>query len=518
MYSIQSLFGSHSKQQPQQQVLSLNPGQLLTGKVLKHYPDQLASVHIRGMTVMAKLETPVAAGSSYWFLVEQGKNLPTLKIVQPEANQSLLKADVFADAKWAARPEANQLLQHMRAAGVPFSTTQLEEGVQLIRQLPSFDRSGFPIIARMIQEQLPLSPIVYHAVHSLNQPESLSNSLSGLLKANVGNGEGEAIQTLQTLLQKAQGPVVRSPLNEVLRILTDPSSSNETKQASVQLLARLGWPQVSFSTDPNQLINSLQTLNRAHPTDLTQLLTQPQQRSLAEQWPAVIKQNLTPLEKDIVQKVLIQTVSQSVNVEASTIPFAKQLQQLIQLTGYQHEADMLAGKQEPPTIKAALLQLLQDSASPEVRTLAESALHKITGHQLQSVQTDSMVNLLLQFPLKLGDVQSDLTLQFQGKKQNDGSIDPGHCKLLFLLSLEHLKETMIEVTIQKRVAKVTITNHQEKPTYLLSLLEPHLRERLEDGNYQLSSLSWQQWTKDTESKQLKIESFQNDAQRMDIRI
>ncbi|TSB46393.1 hypothetical protein [Alkalicoccobacillus porphyridii] len=517
MVDIQSLRTNIKHANAQKPVLSLQTGQLITGKVLKHFPDQLASISIRGMTVMAKLETPVAAGSSYWFLVQQGNMLPTLKIMQPDSDNALLKTDDFAQGKWTSSNEAAMLLRSMRESAIPFTSKQLEEGVSLLKQ---FGSKELPIIGRMIQEQLPLTPSVLQAIRSIDGTEGLSKTLSTLIQAQNRNGEGEALHSIQNLLQRAQGPDVSSPINEVLRIIIDSTSDQELKQAAVRILSRLGWPDITNTTQPDELMEQWRARSGPSLTpDFKQLLLHTNdQRTLMERWPSVVTQQLLPKEREVMQAAIKHSVSDTVLSEGKPIPFAKQLQQIIQLTGYQHEADITAGKQSTSTLKAALGQLLSEAASPEVRALAESALHKITGYQIQSLQSDSLVHLVAQFPLKLGEYQTDMTLQYQGKKKEDGNVDPNHCKLLFFLTLEHLRETMVEVTIQQRIAHVSITTNQEKPVMLMSLLEPVLKASLHKADYQLSTISWTMWSDNKKMTRSPQPSTQMDYQGLDIRI
>ncbi|MDQ0206363.1 hypothetical protein [Alkalicoccobacillus murimartini] len=518
MYGISQLFSQDALSgRNQSPLLSLKPGQLFTGNVLKHYPDQLASVSIRGMTVIAKLETPVAAGSSYWFMVKEGKDLPRLQIVQPDTPKDSFRSESFGSTKLTSSKEGQALLAHLKHAGIPFTQNQLTDGTELIKSNATSMSSGLKMIDTMIRQQLPLTPTVYHALLSLEKTEGLSESLSKLISTLGDTKSGE---TLQTMLQRAQGPITRSPIDQIIRMIQDPEVNQETKQVAVRVLAKLDWPQLTPQTSPNELVSKWNKEQVEQTSLVKQLLPNPSdQKQVSAKWATIFEQSLDSSEKDIVQTALRQSVTQTVITEGKPIPFVNQLQQLMQGAGYQHEADFHEGKPVPSSIKSVLLQLVNESGSPEVRAQAEQVLNKITGYQLHSVQSDSLVNVLVQIPMKLGEHQTDMTLQWQGKKQEDGQLNPDDCRLLFFLELEHLQETMIQVTIQHKIVQVNVTNALDKPSALIQLLEPHLRESLRKQDFKLSSISWNSWEAGkVKAKEPLKPTVHTHYQGMDIRI
>ncbi|MFP3416003.1 hypothetical protein SB773_31670, partial [Bacillus sp. SIMBA_074] len=88
-------------------------------------------------------------------------------------------------------------------------------------------------------------------------------------------------------------------------------------------------------------------------------------------------------------------------------------------------------------------------------------------------------------------IQTDLTLQWSGRKTKDGKIDPEYCRVLFYLELERLKEIIIDMQVQNRIIKVTVINGhgavlEETANQYLELL----RENLEKMDYRLSGVSF----------------------------
>ncbi|MBK5497583.1 hypothetical protein JFU50_01345 [Peribacillus sp. TH14] len=141
------------------------------------------------------------------------------------------------------------------------------------------------------------------------------------------------------------------------------------------------------------------------------------------------------------------------------------------------------------TLKPLLLKLLNEQNPASVKELAEQILNRITAQQVFSQETGPLQNLLLTLPLNLGSSQTDLTLQWSGRKKKDGKIDPDYCRILFYLELERLKETFIDMQVQNRVIKVTVINEYSKTieaaadNYLTLL-----KANLEKMDYRLSGV------------------------------
>ncbi|WP_198154974.1 hypothetical protein [Salisediminibacterium beveridgei] len=189
------------------------------------------------------------------------------------------------------------------------------------------------------------------------------------------------------------------------------------------------------------------------------------------------------------------------------------LRQFLQQMGLQHEQQMVQqfdkGEQmnarQLDTLKGQLMQFLQQNQSlPQaVQQQAEFLLSRLTGYQLMSMdQQGPTQHLLFQVPVKMGDVFQDMTLQWDGRKKSDGTIDENHCRILFYLHLTELDETVIDVQIQKRVVSITVFNDIEKPE-AFQLLQPLLESQLKEKDYHLSSLKWQQPETDSLPPHLK---------------
>ena len=179
---------------------------------------------------------------------------------------------------------------------------------------------------------------------------------------------------------------------------------------------------------------------------------------------------------------------------------AQQLKEWTKMLGLQLEhvlANLPGGGTEAltedfETLKPLLLKLLNEQHPSAVKDMAEQLLNRLTAQQVLSQDNGPMQNLLLTLPLNLGSSQTDLTLQWSGRKTKDGKIDPDYCRILFYLELENLNETVIDMQIQNRVIKVTVVNEQnEAIEAVASNYLDVLKDKLQVMDYKLSGVLFQ---------------------------
>ncbi|WP_076366557.1 hypothetical protein [Peribacillus simplex] len=198
-------------------------------------------------------------------------------------------------------------------------------------------------------------------------------------------------------------------------------------------------------------------------------------------------------------------LSHVLETEFQTIDFTKgpsiahQLKEMTKVLGLQLEHalitlsgdDMNEIPNDLETLKPLLLKLLKEQIPASIKGMAEQILNRITAQQILSQENGPIQNLLLTLPLNLGSIQTDLTLQWSGRKTIDGKIDPDYCRVLFYLELERLKETVIDMHVQNRIIKVTVINGhgavlEEAAGRYLDIL----RENLGKMDYRLSGVSF----------------------------
>ncbi|MBP3952054.1 hypothetical protein [Bacillus suaedae] len=399
--NIQTHFSKVEKQNHNQnRPVSLTPGQIIQGKVVKLFPNNIASLQINGIQLTGVLEAPLTAGERYWFEVKESKGLPHLQVLdaksskttgQPQAAsvERLLQQLGLANVKMA-----EAFTSFLTKQNINFSKQTIVTGSQLLGQLPNTEE-GLPIIAEMIKKNLPLTKEIFDAIRAVTNGPSLSSQVQGLAG----------------LLETSTNTVAR---------------------------------------------------------DIHQQLNQ------------------------IVKEMVIQPVTGS-----NQLP--EQVRTMIQMLGYSHENGLMEHVQgtrtettsQSETLKALLLQMQQQELPLNVKESASQLLHRLTGQQLLSHdQIGSLHTWLVQLPIQLGSFHTDLAIQWEGKNNTENQLDPSFCRILFYLTLERLKDMVVDVHIQNRILSVTIFNETQKPQALLDVLTPILKKSLHEQEYELLSVMW----------------------------
>lgn len=171
------------------------------------------------------------------------------------------------------------------------------------------------------------------------------------------------------------------------------------------------------------------------------------------------------------------------------------LKDMVRLLGLDLENRLSAGAggYDPDTaLKPLLLKLLQEEQPPAVRELASQLIHKLTAQQLSAAESGPIQHLQIQIPLGFAGMNNDLTIEWNGRRTEKGSIDPDYCRILFYLELEHLSETVVDMQIQNRVIRLSVLN--ERPEVLekgAAAVMNGLKERLAKLDYTLSGLRFE---------------------------
>ncbi|GEM_PF-1618291 len=202
--------------------------------------------------------------------------------------------------------------------------------------------------------------------------------------------------------------------------------------------------------------------------------------------------------------------------------FLQLQKQTVNTLGINYENQLLTDSdplKQTETIKGMLLQLIADpnQTSQEANT---KLLHLINGVQLQSVnETPTMIQASLQIPAKRLGLVKDLELEFEGKKNKNGEVNPDYCRILFYLELGNLKETIIDLNVQQRMVSITIFNNHEAIKAAAALFKNQLEINLESMNYKLSALHYKKIAgKENEREGLEISFSDPNQEGIDYRI
>ncbi|MFC0524122.1 hypothetical protein ACFFGV_11165 [Pontibacillus salicampi] len=140
------------------------------------------------------------------------------------------------------------------------------------------------------------------------------------------------------------------------------------------------------------------------------------------------------------------------------------------------------------TLKGAILKGMQENISSALLDKMQNVLHQLNGIPLQVQDTEQTMQLQLHLPGEWFGMEQNLFMDMEGKKNENGDIDPDYCRILFYLELAALKETVIDMRVQKRIVQVTIYSVNEAAADVIPALKPALESGLEKIGYQLSTV------------------------------
>jgi hypothetical protein len=442
---IQSLMMNQMWQQIRQiqpSLVELTPGQVFQGKVLKLFPDNLATVQLGGLTVTARLETPLELGQRTWLQVQPDGQPVTLKVInQPGKPNQASESSMEGLTKALGLPvtkETVSFLQKAVDAGIPLRSDSLRAFQQLVQEVGS-DPATEEAVLLALKKGLPLTKETVLALRTF----------AG--NAHVGEGLERLVQTARAVLEEPDSVPsgLKEPLQQVIgRIDVARGVLVQVTQTLTQTAQAFTSPLTEEAVSPNQQHLSMPGTDR--PFDIKQMMTELFQRLGVQH------------ERSLAQAVVEEVALATGNVE---------------------------------NVKAALLQVLQH---PEANTLPgplkehmQQMVHQLTGQQLMLTgnQTDSaFMQIALQLPLPGKENGENAFIQIESRKRGQGGIDPENCRLFFYLSMKNIGETMLDVSIVNKILSIQLYNNDEQLVGLVRALRVPLEQNLAEQGYRLSNL------------------------------
>lgn len=534
----------HRLQFSPKEVLMLRDGQIVRGKITKLFPGNKAEVQLGNHRLIAEILTPLRVGDVYYFQVHHSKSeLVRLQVLQ-EIRAQHMTQQVEQLLRSLGVPQSRQALSFVTELideRIPFDRQQLRDALQLLEKT-SYSRNNRTIITEMIARQLPLTETVFRSLQRV-ETENL-NSLLHQLKNTIHSKPIKTVEERQllTLLERLSNPQIKQqsfypqlqkkffPLIALMQLtnrdqkttLWTENEQTEWLRALRQFVQREDMIRPLATDLANELLQSkrmtndttnehiLQRVQKQFTDKLRPLLPQIMQRTFARTFslPSQTQiRTLTEMIHTLAQRETYVNANELVQQLETTsfrqLPlqtqFISHFLETVQSLGilFERQLTMLFSgqgqysKQHVENMKSFLLQMTQQDGSvrPSEQTLP--LLQFIQGMQLQTVQEQA--HLLLASFIIPGEklaLNKDLYMQFEGKKSEDGTLNPDHCRVLFVLHLKNLHETIIDMQIQKRVISLTIYNAHHVENEIFSPLQTVLAENLSELNYTLSNIKW----------------------------
>ncbi|WP_077621979.1 hypothetical protein [Sediminibacillus massiliensis] len=175
-----NLHSSLHKTLNQRPMVTLQPGQILSGRIQKLYPDQKASIQLGSSIMTAQLEAPLTIHKNYWFQVQSVGNLVRLKVLSDHGGTSAgrgikqLLQELGIPVTKSRISFVKNLLEH----NIPFGKDNLYKALLTMEQATDKGLAR-EVLVNAMQRNLPLTTAVYDALTATKQ-EQLGKLLSEL--------------------------------------------------------------------------------------------------------------------------------------------------------------------------------------------------------------------------------------------------------------------------------------------------------------------------------------------------
>ncbi|MGG7220515.1 hypothetical protein ACQXR1_09390 [Bacillus sp. ATD] len=537
--ALQHLFGRTAVPQETSNVNEALNGEkrLLLGKVLRLLGDQHALIQVGNQTVQGKLETQLRPQAYYWFSYEKtAEQTGRFQVVQSfEQNPKTIQdaAGKLLNAI-SVKPSNTALMMTgaMLKSKTPVTENDIKTAVRWMDTLPSQDaKKAIETVLFALKRDLPIHSEVLNGVHAVKSPVPLHQHISQLVQAIEQNPQQSQMMSklteAVTALLNSEIDVHAERLISKLISLTEtaktPSSANTAgnrelstpagfpEKASLPVANHLaeqrniqGEPVKTASDIPikeaRQLLakltesaekNSLQIVKEAA-NWIKAAGSTGDSKSLAASAHLQAAQ-ITDQEAEVFLKAVQQTAPHLAD-KADVLSFLSKVKTAI---GARDELAFIKAfeqgsadtSDEMQSIKLALhaIRASHEVAEP-IKQEADQLFHKLNGQLFMQQDHPSYSQIVLSFPMFSKSGIQDMTVLFKGKKEADGKLDPSHCRLLFLLQLDTLKETVVDCLIQQKVMTITIETDFELQAAIDPMV-PALKQGLKEMGYSLSGVN-----------------------------
>ncbi|BET55239.1 hypothetical protein [Bacillus subtilis] len=538
--ALQHLFGRTAVPQETSKVNEALNGEkrLLLGKVLRLLGDQHALIQVGNQTVQGKLETQLRPQAYYWFSYEKktAEQTGRLQVVQSfDQNPKTIQdaAGKLLNAMSVKTSNAALMMTGaMLKSKTPVTENDIKTAVRWMDTLPSQDtKKAVETVLFALKRDLPIHSEILNGVHAVKSPVPLHQHVSQLLQAIDQNPQQSQMMSklkeAVTVLLNSEIDVHAERLIDKLISLTDntkaPSPANTA--GSRELSTPAGSPgkasqpianhtaeqrsiqEESVKTaadipikEARQLLmkltesaekNSLQIVKEAA-NWIKAAASSGDSKSLAASAVLQVAQ-VTDQEAEVFLKAVQQTAPHLAD-KADVLSFLSKVKTAI---GARDEVAFIKAfeqgsavtSDEMQSIKLALsaLRASHEVAEP-VKQEADQLFHKLNGQLFMQQDHPSYSQIVMSFPMFSKSGVQDMTVLFKGKKEADGKLDPSHCRLLFLLQLDTLKETVVDCLVQQKVMTITIETDFELQAAIDPMV-PALKQGLKEMGYSLSGVN-----------------------------
>lgn len=520
-------------------------GQIFHGKVLKLFPQQTAEVQIGNQKMIAKLEVPLSADARYWFQVQPGEGKVHLKVLPMTDNtshsQTPISSALLKQFNLPITKEHQDTVNLFLKEQLPITKASIQGASSLLEGNNDLD-DGLTALKEIMTKNLPLTKGVFAGILSNIKNEPMLNLMETLqTRLNEGrltkSGQ-QLLSVLNELIMTGQEKTSEKVVNDLMRIWLNPNGDTDSRNAlsvlqKLSMVERKPEGQLLQELGVRLLQSSNSSLSQNASDRLAQALQNNQEVLIkhalsnelentrgthalllnkAEVAGIDLKMNLGNLseqEATLLSKVIDEMPRMNWE-DSKTI--SDHFKSLIGKLGLDYEHNLALGLKDEvhqnlpklDALKAMLLQVMRDDVQPSIKESAEQLLNKITGIQLLSQDSGLVQQYVMQIPLTFWNKSTELTVQWNGRKKENGQIDPDYCRVLFYLDLEYMHEVIVDMQIQNKIMNISIINDVKDIKFISQPFIEDLKNNLEKQGFKLSNIHFLSTNEQREKQQKKI--------------
>lgn len=538
--ALQHLFGRTAVPQETSKVNEALNGEkrLLLGKVLRLLGDQHALIQVGNQTVQGKLETQLRPQAYYWFSYEKktAEQTGRLQVVQSFDQNPKTIQDAAGKLLNAISVKTSNAALMMTGAMLksktPVTENDIKTAVRWMDTLPSQDtKKAVETVLFALKRDLPIHSEILNGVHAVKSPVPLHQHVSQLLQAIDQNPQQSQMMSklkeAVTVLLNSEIDVHAERLIDKLISLTDntkaPSPANTAGSRELSTPAgspgKASLPIANHTAEQGSIQEELVKTAADIPIKearqlLVKLTESAEKNSLqivkeAANWikaaassgdskslaaSAVLQAaQVTDQEAEVFLKAVQQTAPHLAD-KADVLSFLSKVKTAIGardevafIKAFEQGSAVTSGEMQSIKLALSALRASHEVAEP-VKQEADQLFHKLNGQLFMQQDHPSYSQIVMSFPMFSKSGVQDMTVLFKGKKEADGKLDPSHCRLLFLLQLDTLKETVVDCLVQQKVMTITIETDFELQAAIDPMV-PALKQGLKEMGYSLSGVN-----------------------------
>ena len=164
---------------------SFQPGQILKGKVMKLFPNGIASLQVGSQRVVAQLEASLDINYSYWFQVQSGEGKVRLKVISKVTSDGGYSQEgnsitqLMKELSISAKDVKEETMKFFLKERLPISKDLMLTIADWLKETKSL-QGGHEAIKLVLQKRLPATKLTFQAILALMDKDSLTYLIQNL--------------------------------------------------------------------------------------------------------------------------------------------------------------------------------------------------------------------------------------------------------------------------------------------------------------------------------------------------